>query len=36
VKKPCHTVFTTIHHPKVLEDLCDNIQRCGHLEEVKV
>jgi hypothetical protein len=36
VKKPCHIVFTTIHHPKVLENLHDNIQRYGHLEEVKV
>ena len=36
MKKPCHIVFTTIHHPSILTDLFDNIQRHGHLDEVKV
>jgi hypothetical protein len=36
VTKPCHIVFTTIHHPKILLDLYDNIERHGRLEEVKV
>ena len=36
MKKPCHIVFTTIHHPAILRDLYENIHRHGHLEEVKV
>ena len=36
VNKPCHIVFTTIHHPAILRDLYENIERHGHLEEVKV
>jgi hypothetical protein len=36
VKKPCHIVFTTIHHPTILRDLYENIHRYGHLDEVKV
>jgi hypothetical protein len=28
--------LTTVHHPKVLEDLYDNIHKHGHLGEVKV
>jgi hypothetical protein len=36
VKKPCHIVFTTIHHPAILRDLYANIHRHGHLDEVKV
>lgn len=34
--KPCHIVFTTIHHPTILRDLYANIHRFGHLDEVKV
>lgn len=34
--RACHIVFTTIHHPAVLRDLYENIQRHGHLEEVKI
>ena len=36
MKKACHIVFTTIHQPTILRDLYENIQRHGHLEEVKV
>jgi hypothetical protein len=36
MKKPCHIVFTTIHHPAILRDLYENIRQCGHLEEVKI
>jgi hypothetical protein len=34
--KPCHVVFTTIHHPAILRDLYENIHRHNHLDEVKV
>jgi hypothetical protein len=36
VKKGCHIVFTTIHHPAILHDLYENIHRYGHLDEVKI
>lgn len=36
MSKPCHIVFTTINHPAILRDLYENIQRHGHLDEVKV
>ncbi len=36
MKKRCHIVFTTIHPPKILHDLYENINRHGHLDEVKV
>jgi hypothetical protein len=36
VKKPCHIVFTTIHHPSILNDLYENVHRHAHLEDVKV
>jgi hypothetical protein len=36
VNKPCHIVFTTIHPPNILLDLYENINRHGHLDEVKV
>jgi hypothetical protein len=34
--KSCHIVFTTIHHPAVLSQLYENIDRYGHLDDVKV
>ena len=34
--KTCHVVLTTIRHPAILTDLYDNIQKHGHLDEVKV
>lgn len=36
MKRPYHIVFTTIHHPVVLEDLFNNLSKYGHLETVKV
>lgn len=34
--KPYHIVFTTIHHPMILQELYHNIHEFGHLDEVKV
>ncbi len=34
--KPYHIVFTTIYHPKVLNDLYDNISRYQDLNDVKI
>jgi Reversibly glycosylated polypeptide len=36
VKKNCHIVLTTIHHPSILNDLYKNIEANGHLDEVKI
>jgi Reversibly glycosylated polypeptide len=36
VKKPCHIVLTTIHHPSILNELYENVAANGHLDEVKV
>jgi len=36
VHKTCHVVLTTIHHPAILNNLYDNIQKHDHLDEVKV
>ncbi len=36
MNKPCHIVFTTIHPPNILRDLCENVSRHEHLDEVKV
>jgi hypothetical protein len=34
--KPFHIVFTTIYHPTVLNDLHENIEKYGHLDNTKV
>ena len=36
MSKTCHIVLTTIRHPAILNDLYDNVQMHGHLDEVKV
>lgn len=36
MNKPVHIVFTTINQPVILHDLYDNIDKFGHLDEVKV
>ena len=36
MKKRFHIVFTTINHPAILWDLHANIQKHGHLDDVKV
>lgn len=36
MRKTCHIVFTTIHHPAILNELHKNISRYGHLDDVKV
>ncbi len=36
MEKNCHIVFTTIHHPEILNDLYQNISQYHHLDEVKI
>lgn len=36
MQKPNHIVLTTINHPTILNDILENVQKHGHLDEVKI